>query len=209
VSAAVCQPPGRSSFSPFRQSWPARAGLPPSPGGRHRALRSPPPPHSRRRMVAWGIGIPLRCRAGRGRAAAGDLPTAAGHGPRNRAFVAQAVTCAAGQQIRQFIDLGAGLPTVQNTHEVARAMRRLAIVSPRRCHLHHDCGRNSGKIALLEELGAVIAGRKRRQSPAGQTCPQSALRQTLGARAVEGPDRYRIAAFAGRNRDPPQGCQWR
>jgi len=40
----------------------------------------------------------------------------------NRAFVTQAITWAARQGIGQFIDLGAGLPTVQNTHEVARAV---------------------------------------------------------------------------------------
>jgi hypothetical protein len=61
----------------------------------------------------------------------------------NRAFVAQAVTWASGQRIRQFIDLGAGLPTVQNTHEVARAVNPAARVTyvdvdpvvliPRRC----------------------------------------------------------------------------
>ena len=47
----------------------------------------------------------------------------------NRAFVAQAVTWASGQRIRQFIDLGAGLPTVQNTHEVARAVNPAARVA--------------------------------------------------------------------------------
>ena len=47
----------------------------------------------------------------------------------NRAFTAQAVTWAAGQRIDQFIDLGAGLPTVQNTHEVARAMNPAARVT--------------------------------------------------------------------------------
>ena len=47
----------------------------------------------------------------------------------NRAFLAQAVTWAAGQGIGQFIDLGAGLPTVQNTHEVARAVLPAARVA--------------------------------------------------------------------------------
>ncbi len=47
----------------------------------------------------------------------------------NRAFVAQSVTRAAGQRIRQFTDLGAGLPTVQNTHEVVRAVNPAARVA--------------------------------------------------------------------------------
>ncbi len=47
----------------------------------------------------------------------------------NKAFAAQAVTWAAGQGIGQFIDLGAGLPTVQNTHEVARAVNPAARVA--------------------------------------------------------------------------------
>ncbi|GGT97496.1 hypothetical protein GCM10010177_65840 [Actinomadura citrea] len=39
----------------------------------------------------------------------------------NRAFLQRAVRHLAGQGIRQFLDLGAGLPTVENTHEVAQA----------------------------------------------------------------------------------------
>jgi hypothetical protein len=38
----------------------------------------------------------------------------------NRAFLARAVTWLAGQGIRQFLDIGSGLPTISNTHEVAR-----------------------------------------------------------------------------------------
>ncbi len=38
----------------------------------------------------------------------------------NRAFVRRAVRFAAGRGIRQFIDVGAGLPTQGNVHEVAR-----------------------------------------------------------------------------------------
>lgn len=38
----------------------------------------------------------------------------------NRSFVRRAVRFAAGQGIRQFIDVGAGLPTQGNVHEVAR-----------------------------------------------------------------------------------------
>src|SRR5262249_33980750 len=38
-----------------------------------------------------------------------------------RAFLARAVTCLAGEAgIRQFLDVGTGLPTADNTHEVAQ-----------------------------------------------------------------------------------------
>ena len=40
----------------------------------------------------------------------------------NRQFLARAVTWAANQGTKQFIDLGCGLPTVPNTHETARAV---------------------------------------------------------------------------------------
>jgi hypothetical protein len=39
----------------------------------------------------------------------------------NRAFLARAVGYLAAQGIRQFLDIGTGLPTVDNTHEVAQA----------------------------------------------------------------------------------------
>ena len=39
----------------------------------------------------------------------------------NRLFLARAVTWLAGQGVRQFVDIGCGLPTAQNTHQVARA----------------------------------------------------------------------------------------
>jgi O-methyltransferase involved in polyketide biosynthesis len=40
----------------------------------------------------------------------------------NRQFLARAVAWAASQGIRQFIDLGCGMPTKPNTHETARAI---------------------------------------------------------------------------------------
>lgn len=40
----------------------------------------------------------------------------------NKEFLSRAVTWAAGQGIAQFIDLGCGMPTSPNTHEVARAV---------------------------------------------------------------------------------------
>jgi hypothetical protein len=41
----------------------------------------------------------------------------------NRRFLGRAVRFLADQGIRQFFDIGAGLPTRQNTHEVARSVR--------------------------------------------------------------------------------------
>jgi S-adenosyl methyltransferase len=40
----------------------------------------------------------------------------------NRAFLRRAVEFLAGQGIRQFLDVGTGLPTADNTHEVAQAI---------------------------------------------------------------------------------------
>lgn len=40
----------------------------------------------------------------------------------NRAFLERAVTFVAEAGVRQFVDIGAGLPTAQNTHDVARAV---------------------------------------------------------------------------------------
>ena len=47
----------------------------------------------------------------------------------NRAFLARAVTWAAEQGISQFLDLGAGLPAGQNTHQAARAVNPAAAVA--------------------------------------------------------------------------------
>jgi SAM-dependent methyltransferase len=40
----------------------------------------------------------------------------------NRLFLARAVKWAADQGVRQFMDIGSGLPTVQNTHQIAQAV---------------------------------------------------------------------------------------
>jgi O-methyltransferase involved in polyketide biosynthesis len=40
----------------------------------------------------------------------------------NRLFLARAVNWIAGQGIRQFVDIGSGLPTAQNTHQIAQAV---------------------------------------------------------------------------------------
>ena len=39
----------------------------------------------------------------------------------NRLFLARAVTWLAGRAVRQFVDIGCGLPTANNTHQLARA----------------------------------------------------------------------------------------
>ena len=49
------------------------------------------------------------------------LPDAAIAARTNRAFLAAAVRRVAGQGVRQFVDIGAGLPTAPNVHECARA----------------------------------------------------------------------------------------
>src|SRR4051812_7380937 len=46
----------------------------------------------------------------------------------NRRFLGRAVRFLAEQGIRQFIDIGSGLPTRKNTHEVARAVAPAARV---------------------------------------------------------------------------------
>jgi len=47
----------------------------------------------------------------------------------NRLFLARAVTWLAGQGIRQFLDIGSGLPTAQNTHQVAQDVDRACRVA--------------------------------------------------------------------------------
>ena len=51
---------------------------------------------------------------------AAALPTVAGVARANRAFLQRAVRYAASQGIDQFLDLGAGLPTRGNVHEIAQ-----------------------------------------------------------------------------------------
>lgn len=58
------------------------------------------------------------------RAAAAQIAQAAPHvvqrAKENRAFLGRAVQFAAGEGIRQFVDIGTGLPTQENVHEVAQ-----------------------------------------------------------------------------------------
>src|SRR3984957_10534249 len=52
-----------------------------------------------------------------------------GNGARmNRAALGRAVRYMAAQGVTQFLDLGSGLPTVQNTHQIAQTVNRSARV---------------------------------------------------------------------------------
>ena len=57
----------------------------------------------------------------------------------NRLFLARAVTWLAGQGIRQFVDIGCGLPTANNTHQLARAA-------------HPDC-----RVAYVDQDPVVVS----------------------------------------------------
>lgn len=48
------------------------------------------------------------------------FPFSGGIARQNRAFVGRAVRYCAGQGVRQFLDIGSGLPTMENVHEVVR-----------------------------------------------------------------------------------------
>ena len=77
----------------------------------------------------------------------------------NRAFVRRAVRFAAGQGIRQFIDIGAGLPTQGNVHEVARQ----AATDARVVYVDNDpvvC--SHGRAMLTDEAARIIEADLRR-----------------------------------------------
>ncbi|MGH3388653.1 MAG: SAM-dependent methyltransferase [Actinomadura sp.] len=67
----------------------------------------------------------------------------------NRAFLQRAVTYLADQGIHQFIDLGAGLPTQMNTHEIARERHSDARV----VYVDHDPVVLAHARAILTEDG--------------------------------------------------------
>jgi O-methyltransferase involved in polyketide biosynthesis len=64
----------------------------------------------------------------------GKFPEVAQIAQANRAFLARAVRHVARQGITQFLDLGSGLPTSPNTHEIARGTAPDARV----CYVDHD-----------------------------------------------------------------------
>src|SRR4051812_36491722 len=51
----------------------------------------------------------------------GVTPGARGQARLNRAFLGRVVRYCVGQGVRQFLDLGSGIPTAGNVHEVARS----------------------------------------------------------------------------------------
>jgi O-methyltransferase involved in polyketide biosynthesis len=81
---------------------------------------------------------------------------------RNRKFLAEAVHYLADAGIRQFIDLGSGLPTAQNTHQVAQAVAPDAGV----VYVDNDPMAASHAAALLADGRGVIAVRADLADPA-------------------------------------------
>ncbi len=69
----------------------------------------------------------------------------------NRLFLARAVTWLAGQGSRQFVDIGRGLPTANNTHQLARA----AYPDCRVAYVDQDPVMVSHARALLSGTGAI------------------------------------------------------
>jgi hypothetical protein len=72
----------------------------------------------------------------------------------NRRFLTRAVRYAAGQGIRQFLDVGAGFPTSPNTHEVARRVApqaRVVYVDNDRVVVAH------GRALLADQHTSVIS----------------------------------------------------
>ena len=76
----------------------------------------------------------------------------------NRRFLGRAVSYAANRGIRQFIDVGAGLPTAVNTHDIAQHVdpaARVAYVDNDRCK--SSCAHaSSGDRVALGELGLPV-----------------------------------------------------
>ncbi|HEU5157697.1 MAG TPA: SAM-dependent methyltransferase [Streptosporangiaceae bacterium] len=71
----------------------------------------------------------------------------------NRAFLKRAVRHAADAGIRQFIDIGSGLPTVENTHEIARQ----CLPDPRVVYVDIDPIAIVHGRALLADAGSTAA----------------------------------------------------
>jgi hypothetical protein len=86
--------------------------------------------------------------------AAGDqilklVPTALLDARENRAFLARAVAYLAGEAgVRQFLDIGSGLPTRQNVHEVAQQVNPLARVA----YVDND-------LVVIRHAAALMASR--------------------------------------------------
>jgi hypothetical protein len=86
----------------------------------------------------------------------------------NRAFLRRAVQYLVGQGVRQFLDIGTGLPTAGNTHEVAQDLApdsrivyvdndNLVLVHARALLTSHPHGRTAYLHADLREPAAILA----------------------------------------------------
>ena len=80
-------------------------------------------------------------------------PVSAQMARENRQFLGRAVGYAANQGVRQFIDIGAGLPTALNTHDIARRVNPEALVA----YVDNDPVVISHARALLASGPGVIA----------------------------------------------------
>jgi O-methyltransferase involved in polyketide biosynthesis len=81
------------------------------------------------------------------------IPLAAQMAQENRQFLMRAVSYVAGQGTRQFVDVGSGLPTAVNTHEIARRVAPDAKVA----YIDHDPLVVRHAEALLAKSPGVIA----------------------------------------------------
>src|SRR5499425_2678250 len=80
-------------------------------------------------------------------------PLAAQMAQENRQFLGRAVSYVAARGVRQFIDIGAGLPTAVNTHDIARRVDPAARVA----YVDHDPVVISHAQSLLARSPGVIA----------------------------------------------------
>jgi SAM-dependent methyltransferase len=95
----------------------------------------------------------------------------------NRSFVCRAATWAASRGIAQFLDLGSGLPTAQNTHEAARSI----LPDARVAYVDHDpVVVLHGKALLAKDPGVAV-------TQADLTDP-AAIWASPGVRAMIDPD---------------------
>jgi len=83
-----------------------------------------------------------------------NYPDAALAARSNRAFLRRAVAVLAGQGIAQFLDIGSGLPTVGNVHEVARQVNPRAHI----VYVDNDPVAVRYSRELLAEEGADVRG---------------------------------------------------
>ena len=80
-------------------------------------------------------------------------PVSAQMARENRQFLGRAVSYAAARGVRQFIDVGAGLPTALNTHDIARRVDEQARVA----YVDNDPIVISHARSLLARSSGVIA----------------------------------------------------